>query len=163
MKQVWCGGQVPGDRRYDNQRYLKEHYIMDIADRSPAIESRRHLEGFPSLAHFISKDADAAIFRSFSELGARNLLYLQSNLNELEIELKRVDREDFDNRSRIAGLKISAREYRCLKTAGGTQEENYSGADVGTTTQILDRGLYFRKRLRLHGEIKEAMKEYRKS
>lgn len=141
---------------------------MDSPGESFATESR-HLEGFPSLAHFISKDADASIFRSFGELGARNLLYLQSHLNELDIQLKRLDREDFDNRSRIAGLKISAREYRCLKTAGGicentgTHEENASGANVGATTQISDRESYFQKRLRLHGEIKDALKEYRKS
>ncbi|KAH7330463.1 hypothetical protein BKA65DRAFT_59217 [Rhexocercosporidium sp. MPI-PUGE-AT-0058] len=129
----------------------------------------RHLEGFPSLAHFISEDADAAIFRSFNELGARNLLYLQSNVNELEIKLKRLDREDFDNRSKIAGLKISAREYRCLKSAGaicdeaGTREERHSGGEVGTIRQTLDRGSYFRQRLELHSKIKEAMREYREA
>ncbi|KAH9219378.1 hypothetical protein DL95DRAFT_404918 [Leptodontidium sp. 2 PMI_412] len=81
-----------------------------------------HLEGFPSLAHFIGRDTDAAIFRCFHELGARNLLYLQSTLNELEIELRKLDPDDLDKRSRIAGLKISAREYRALKTAAGARD-----------------------------------------
>lgn len=61
----------------------------------------QHLEGFPNLANFISTDADAAIFRSFNELGASNLFYLQSHLNSMELELKRLDQEDFDTSLRL--------------------------------------------------------------
>ena len=42
------------------------------------------LEGYPSLAHFIARDGEAAIFRRYAGLSARNLLYLQSQLYELE-------------------------------------------------------------------------------
>ena len=52
------------------------------------------LDGYPSLAHFIARDADAAIFRSYAQLSARNLLYLQSELHELEEQLRQLDRED---------------------------------------------------------------------
>jgi hypothetical protein len=45
------------------------------------------LDGFPSLAHFMSEDTEGAIFHKFDRLSARNLLYLQSNLNELRAKL----------------------------------------------------------------------------
>ena len=52
------------------------------------------LEGYPSLAQFIARDGDAAIFRKYTLLSARNLLYLQSELHELEEQLRQLDRED---------------------------------------------------------------------
>ena len=42
------------------------------------------LEGYPSFAQFIARDGDAAIFRKYAQLSARNLLYLQSELYVLE-------------------------------------------------------------------------------
>lgn len=48
--------------------------------------SARSLDGFPSLAEFIASDPDhtSLVFRRFDKLAARNLLYLQSELAELE-------------------------------------------------------------------------------
>ena len=65
----------------------------------PHEEEGRHpdperLDGFPSLSHFISQDNDAAIFRRFSRLGARNLLHLQSKVANLEKQLDDFDRSD---------------------------------------------------------------------
>lgn len=48
--------------------------------------------GYPSVAALISKDNDFAIFRKFRYLNARNLLYLQAELIELENELETLDR-----------------------------------------------------------------------
>jgi hypothetical protein len=46
----------------------------------------RPLDGYPSLAEFIASDPDhtSLVFRRFDKLAARNLLYLQSELAELE-------------------------------------------------------------------------------
>ena len=52
------------------------------------------LEGYPSFAEFIAKDIEAAIYRKFTRLSARNLLYLQSELHDLERQLQQLDRED---------------------------------------------------------------------
>jgi len=51
--------------------------------------------GFPHLAHLIAQDPDGElyVFRSFSELGARTLLHLQSEIALLEKEQKRLDEE----------------------------------------------------------------------
>ena len=45
-----------------------------------------YLKGYPSLAAFIASDKDKStvIYRRFDRLSARNLLYLQSELAELE-------------------------------------------------------------------------------
>jgi hypothetical protein len=52
------------------------------------------LEGYPSFAEFITQDQDAAIYRKFERLSARNLLYLQSELHDLEGQLQALDEED---------------------------------------------------------------------
>ena len=52
------------------------------------------LDGYPSFAHFIARDGDATIYRKYANLSARSLLYLQSELHELEEQLRQLDRED---------------------------------------------------------------------
>ena len=66
------------------------------------------LEGYPSLAQFIASDADAAIYRKFGHLSARNLLHFQSELHGLEEQLQQFDREDTkdihdNNAQKVAG------------------------------------------------------------
>lgn len=63
-------------------------------------QPRRRLNGYPSFAHFIAKDREAAIYRKFAHLSARSLLYQQSYLHELEGQLASLDQEEakcFDN------------------------------------------------------------------
>ena len=69
------------------------------------------LEGYPSLAQFIARDGDAAIFRKYAQLSARNLLYLQSELYELEEQLRQLDREDAKDIDNEEPQK-AAREWR---------------------------------------------------
>jgi hypothetical protein len=47
--------------------------------------------GYPKIAAFISKDNDFAVFRRFRQLNTRNILYLQSELMQLETELQSID------------------------------------------------------------------------
>ena len=64
-------------------------------NRAPPLRTNGpRLEGFPSFAQFIASDGDAAIYRKYSHLSARNLLYLQSELHALEKRLQILDRED---------------------------------------------------------------------
>lgn len=65
------------------------HLSMASPSRLPA-----RLDGYPSFAQFIARDGDAAIFRKYAHLSARNLLYLQSELHELDVQLRQLDRED---------------------------------------------------------------------
>jgi Family of unknown function (DUF6594) len=50
------------------------------------------LRGYPSFAAFIEQDPDAAIYRKFEHLSARNLLYQQSELHALQLQLRELDR-----------------------------------------------------------------------
>ena len=52
--------------------------------------------GYPSLASFVASDKDKStvIFRRFDRLSARNILYLQSELAELEARQDAYDKED---------------------------------------------------------------------
>lgn len=68
------------------------------------------LAGYPSFAQFIATDSDAAIHREYAHLSARNLLYLQSELNELEAQIRQLDREDAKDINNEAAQKI-AREW----------------------------------------------------
>ena len=68
--------------------------VEDIELASSPPNSTRILEGYPSFAEFIAKDNDATIYRKFENLSARNLLYKQSELHELERKLEELDWED---------------------------------------------------------------------
>lgn len=65
------------------------------------------LEGYPTVAQFISQDSDASIFRSFQKLSARRLLYLQSQLADLEAQLERLDSLDAETQYNTAARKAA--------------------------------------------------------
>lgn len=69
------------------------------------------LEGYPSFAHFIALDGDAMIYRKYSHMSARNLLYLQSEIHELDEQLRQLDREDAKDIDNEEPQK-AAREWR---------------------------------------------------
>ncbi|UKZ82730.1 hypothetical protein TrVFT333_010526 [Trichoderma virens FT-333] len=65
---------------------------VEMANLPAQAQSQRdHPGGYPSLASFIGSDKDFFIFRRFSALSARNLLYLQDELLELESRLQEID------------------------------------------------------------------------
>lgn len=68
-------------------------------------------EGFASVARWISFDPDneTFIYRKFSELAARNLLYLQCELLVLEKQLNDLDQND--TKSDDMDLKDAARTW----------------------------------------------------
>lgn len=57
---------------------------LDLELQTPKERRAARLEGYPSFAQFIARDSDAAIYRKYSHVSARNLLYLQSDLHQLE-------------------------------------------------------------------------------
>ena len=67
---------------------------MELELQSSA--ERRRLEGYPSFAEFIAKDKDAAIYRRYESLSARNLLYQQSELHELEKQAAELDEKEVE-------------------------------------------------------------------
>ena len=87
--------------------------MMPNAPEDGKIEIR-YIKGYPSLAAFIASDRDksTAIYRRFDRLSARNLLYLQSELVELEARQDRYDAEDLE---RPTQEKASARNWQTFK------------------------------------------------
>ncbi|KAL9599938.1 MAG: hypothetical protein Q9219_003500 [cf. Caloplaca sp. 3 TL-2023] len=98
------------------------------------------LQGYPSFADFIAADADAAIYRKYERLSARNLLYQQSELHELEEKLQKLDAED--HKERDTGNAESQRRARFWS--------HYKRADN-------ERAKEHRE---LQAEIKAKLKEY---
>jgi hypothetical protein len=101
-----------------------------------------YVKGYPSLAAFIASDRDksTAIYRRFDRLSARNLLYLQSELQELEERQDAFDAEDLHG-----GLqeKKSTRNWQVLKKRAKEQNNERE-----------------KKRLDLVFEIRDKLKEY---
>jgi hypothetical protein len=111
------------------------------------------LDGFPALAYFIGEDTDAEIFRRFNRLGARNLLYLQSVVNDLERKLEDLDKHDAEHAAGNPMIRLSARIYSRLRT--NTTARNGDSLEDGISS------IYALERIELHKEIAVAMKRYR--
>ena len=101
-----------------------------------------YVKGYPSLAAFIASDADRStqIYRRFDRLAARNLLYLQSELAELEARQDSLDAADFRG---TLEEKAGARNWETLraKAAVGGQREQ----------ERLDLALQIRSKLSEYG------------
>lgn len=67
--------------------------------------------GYPSLSDFIGSDAVFFIFRRFNALAARNLLYMQDELCELEEKLRIIDEADFHTRTSNSRWGLGSRRH----------------------------------------------------
>ncbi|KAH0541718.1 hypothetical protein FGG08_003810 [Glutinoglossum americanum] len=105
-----------------------------------------YISGYPSLAAFIASDNDksTAIFRRFDRLSARNLLYLQSELAELEARQDEFDGEDGKDNDMEA--KQCARSWTHFKKKSEKLNNERE-----------------KKRMDLVKEIREKIKEYREA
>ena len=103
------------------------------------------VKGYPSLAAFIASDYDksTAIYRRFDRLSARNLLYLQSELVELEARQDALDAEDLRG---TLEQKKCARDWQTLKERA---------AEPGNTGE--------KERVEVLEEIRKKLREYRKN
>ena len=102
-----------------------------------------YVRGYPSLAAFIASDCDrsTAIYRRFGRLSARNLLYLQSELVELEARQDALDAED--SRGTLEDKK-SARDWQTLQERA---------AEPGNTRE--------KERVEVFEEVRKKIKNYR--
>jgi hypothetical protein len=102
-----------------------------------------YLKGYPSLAQFIASDKDksTAIYRRFDRLSARNLLYLQSELAELQARQDAFDEEDRNASTETKGIASNWEAFR-----GKAEEPNNTRE---------------KERMDLIKEIRDKLKEYR--
>ena len=104
----------------------------------------RYLSGYPSLAHFVASDRDRTtlIYKRYDELAARNLLYLQSELAEMQAAQRAFDQHDLTvDRS----MKQCARNFTDFRKA----------AEADDASQ--------KERWELMKRIRETLKEYREA
>ncbi|KAL5320214.1 hypothetical protein ACEPPN_011015 [Leptodophora sp. 'Broadleaf-Isolate-01'] len=79
----------------------------------------RYPSGYPRYSAFIAADEDKSttIFRRFQRLSTRNLLYLESELSELEAEQDRLDLDA--KRDEDLVLSAESWELLCMQASGG--------------------------------------------
>ncbi|KAH0534091.1 hypothetical protein FGG08_007310 [Glutinoglossum americanum] len=110
--------------------------------------AKEFLEGFSDFSQFIASDDDLSIYRRFGSLGARNILYLQAELQLLEQNLQKLDEADHDVVMRHSDedekkeVDLAARAWECFEYQ----------SKKGTERQMLKMKLILR--------IREVMKEY---
>jgi hypothetical protein len=123
-------------------------------DIEKTVEVLETIDGYADLAKLIASDADGdtAIFRRFETLAARNLLYQQSELLELEALQRRYDEEDKADARRTS-------EWREIRAISRDWTGLVRRAE-DTTCAIHDRA---KKRRELAQEIRIRLKEYRAS
>lgn len=102
--------------------------------------------GFPSLSHFVASDPDdgAFVFRRFDRLSARNLLFLQSEIAELEAEQRRLD--DEDAAPRILEESASRQDWAVFVDRATDVTSPFHGKE--------------RRRIKLAKRIQKKLKEY---
>jgi hypothetical protein len=117
---------------------------VEVVATPPPVPSDHHPRGYPALASFIGSDKDFFVFRRFNTLSARNLLYLQDELIQLEDKLLEIDlqesrsggqvelwnchsrREDSNQQRKalMAEAREKLREYRrrCWEISAGARD-----------------------------------------
>jgi hypothetical protein len=114
------------------------------SDVEASVPTIRALDGFPSLAEFIASDADhtSLVFKRFDKLAARNLLYLQSELAELQARQNEFDAQDRSFEHGGREMKECAMHWERFKEAaqGGDEKQ--------------------KERMELVMEIRRKLKEY---
>jgi hypothetical protein len=131
-------------------------------------------DGYPRFADLIAKDKDKSttIFRRFERLAARNLLYLEATLTELEDEQDILDQEaknaGYDSLNYSGIKKLSAlarpapkRQPSTVPEAPSVHTPTAPEAPSQTITS-LEESSHALKKLNMAIAIRQALKEYRK-
>ncbi|RYP14609.1 hypothetical protein DL765_006280 [Monosporascus sp. GIB2] len=139
--------------------------------------------GYPKLAGFMSKAKEHAIFRKFQSLNARNLLYYQSELTDLEAQLQQVDRDLDDTepdalkswnkfsaektreilvhklRSTLADYNSAMLQYDQILNLGSPRYEHVQGLKewIGVTSHISDLSAGYLERQITQGDLPASM------
>ncbi|KAJ4289533.1 hypothetical protein N0V90_010862 [Kalmusia sp. IMI 367209] len=137
-----------------------------VLSKQGRVQDPERLEGIPLLSSFIASDEDAAIFRGFTRLGARNLLHLQNHLNELETKLDDLDKHDVSEAPGNLSLRRGAKAYDTLRD-GALEYEAWVRREPEGQRGMLSPEMEFPKacyeRVRLHQEISSVLHQYRQA
>jgi len=121
---------------------------MAQPDVEAALDADEYLRGYVDFSHFIASDYSLSIYRKFAVLGARNLLYLQAELQLLERQLGDLDKAD---KKTIAESNDATEQIETEKAARSWDDLKLQ-ANAGNNKQI--------GKLRMIYRIRKLMKEY---
>ena len=96
----------------------------------------QYLDGYPSLAAFISSDHDqtSAIFKRFNRTAARNLLHLQSELAELQARQDALDNVEW---GRGVALKQYSRNWNDFCHAARCDSRQQKRKELGESIRVV--------------------------
>ena len=120
--------------------------MSDIESKQAPTEN---LEGYEDFSKFIASDVDLSIYRRFGVLGARNLLYLQAELQVLEAQLQKLDDDDRNEIERSSGNRRRDIQWAAKSWESFYQQSSQQGRQKEKMAIVL--------------RLREAMKEYGKS
>jgi hypothetical protein len=121
------------------------HVVPDV---EAARDEKEYLQGYSDFSYFIASDYSLSIYRKFGVLGARNLLYLQGELQLLELQLAELDDAD----KNTIGLSRDPDEALETEKAARSWEDLIRLADEGNDQKV--------EKLRIIYRIRKLMKEY---
>jgi len=109
------------------------------------------MNGFPRVASKIASDPDktTTIYRRFDRLSARNLLYLEAELAELEALQDKQDADDLQFRRNDDATDRCHRDWNMFESCANEKDE-----DVNVLNQLQA------EKMALALKIKEKLKEY---
>ncbi|KAG4436603.1 hypothetical protein IFR05_007923 [Cadophora sp. M221] len=122
----------------------------------------RYPSGYPRYSAFVAADEDKSttIFRRFQRLSTRNLLYLESELSELEAEQDRLDLDA--KRDEELVLSAQSWELLCMQAAGGCampfDDNTHEGLEKSERNSHLQEAA--QERLHLALRIREVLTAY---
>lgn len=125
-----------------------------------------YVSGFGSLASFMASDSDHSpfIFRRFDRLTARDLIYYQSQLSQLQAEQDELDVHDRINIDSTEGadehcdrIRDCLQDWKCFEHAALHSASSAQDCATRTSSET------WKKRMDLAMRIRTTLKEYREA
>ncbi|KAE9380747.1 hypothetical protein N431DRAFT_477626 [Stipitochalara longipes BDJ] len=155
-------------RDIERLQAFRNHQSSSMDDNSELWE--QYPEGYPRFAAFLAHDDDKSttIFRRFERLATRNLLYLESELFELEAKQDQLDESDWKD----AQSTVNLRRWEPTSTAKIThardtehRESASSSKEIATPEPAVANGAnaVMQERSEVAYSIRRGIKEYYKA
>jgi hypothetical protein len=119
--QLHFRGHKADVRNCEQDAFMTETMNSHDVDQEASRASKEFLDGYVDFAEFIASDAQLSIFRQFRSLAARNLLYLEAELQLLEFEIQAIDDADQallnngDDEERKTKTEEAIRAWECFR------------------------------------------------
>ncbi|OAQ60267.1 hypothetical protein VFPPC_16788 [Pochonia chlamydosporia 170] len=156
---MWLGNENASDQFFSFQAQAQAQALR-LGEPSWGNISIHYITGFGEIASFIASDADhtTAVYKRFDKLAARDLLYYECELLELEAPQDQYDREDaidarrLDNADLQRLIRTNARDWLSFKQRAMKEEESNDKDNQR-----------WKKRMKLAMDIRATLKAYREA